>query len=458
MSETSATAGTLRIGRLLLPAGRSLPADAWEARHRGVLYLLAAHAAGLAAFGVALGWPAWHAMLEGGLVAAIGIVAAQRRLSRRARSVVASFGLMSCSAILVHLSGGYIEAHFHFFVMLGVVFLYEDWLPYVLAVGFVAIHHGVVGTLDPHSVFNHPSGISDPWVFALIHALFILGLSAALLVAWNAIERARLSEQDALGKADEMKRQLQLHEKMAALGSLVSGLAHEVRTPLTVVATSAAILEAGARRDPGNPMSGRVLSQAEEIRVSVDRINALVAQLRRFHTLAPEEMRVGPLDPVVREAVSLFARVNRHARALSLEIEDTSPARLHPLGVHQVVLNLLSNAVEATSAETGRIVVRTRSEPGHAVLEIEDNGCGMDERARQKAFDPLFTTKPDGMGLGLHIVRRIVEAHEGSVSVVSQPGRGTTFTLRFPVAAPSVASDASSQVPVRAPSPGAAAS
>ena len=420
------------IGGVAFPSGRSLPADAWARRHKGVTVLLAAHAVGLAAYGLYVGASTAHALVEGGIIALLAILAAQERIPRRARSVIGAFGLMSCSGILVHLSGGYIEAHFHFFVMLGVIFLYEDWLPYVLSVGYVAIHHGVAGSLDPLSVYNHPSAISNPWGWALIHAFFILGLSAALIVAWNVIEHARKAEARASGEALELKRQLHSQEKMAALGSLVAGLAHEVRTPVTIASTNASLIEMAAKKRPDDDLSARVLRHATEIRSSMDRINALVLQLRKFHSLTPDDMRLESLNVVAREAVGLFSSANKSTRRIDVDLDGTPPVRIDVLGVHQIVLNLLANAVDATEPASAVIKVETRADGAEALLAVEDNGVGMDERTLEQAFEPLFTTKKDGMGLGLHIVRRIVEAHGARLTCSSSPGKGTRIEIRFP--------------------------
>ena len=85
------------------------------------------------------------------------------------RVVAASFGLITCSAILVHLWTGYIEAHFHFFVMVGVLTLYQAWVPFLVAIAYVVLHHGLVGVLAPASVYNHPGAVAQPWKWALIH-------------------------------------------------------------------------------------------------------------------------------------------------------------------------------------------------------------------------------------------------------------------------------------------------
>jgi len=125
-------------------------------------------------------------------MAVCALAAAHPALGRRARSTAAVLGLITASAVIVHLSGGVVEAHFHFFVMIGVITLYQDWLPFGLALGFVVVHHSVLGLLAPHDVFNHAAAVRSPWKWALIHGAFVLAASVAYLVNW------RLSEQQAV--------------------------------------------------------------------------------------------------------------------------------------------------------------------------------------------------------------------------------------------------------------------
>jgi diguanylate cyclase len=117
------------------------------------------------------------------------LAAAYPALGRRARSTAAVLGLITASAVIVHLSGGVVEAHFHFFVMIGVITLYQDWLPFGLALGYVVIHHSVLGLLAPHDVFNHAAAVRSPWKWALIHGAFVLAASVAYLVNWRLSER-----------------------------------------------------------------------------------------------------------------------------------------------------------------------------------------------------------------------------------------------------------------------------
>src|SRR5215208_5174262 len=145
-----------------LPKGQLLPEHIWRRRHAAIVWLLWLHVPALFAFGVFQGQTVPHMLQECGLIAAAAWFAASERFSMTQRVVAASFGLITCSAILVHLWTGYIEAHFHFFVM--------------------------VGVLAPASVYNHPGAIANPWKWALIHGGFVLAASVAHIVAWRTNE------------------------------------------------------------------------------------------------------------------------------------------------------------------------------------------------------------------------------------------------------------------------------
>ena len=153
--------------------------------------LLWAHVPVLFAWGMLLGHPLWHSALDVAPIVFCGAVASYPRLTQVSRSSAVSIGLLSCSAIVVHLMNGAIEGHFHFFVMVSVLALYEEWFPYLLAFGFVFVEHGVLGVLAPSSVYNHHAAIAHPWRWAGIHAAFIGGLGLVNLAHWRLNEDAR---------------------------------------------------------------------------------------------------------------------------------------------------------------------------------------------------------------------------------------------------------------------------
>jgi signal transduction histidine kinase/ActR/RegA family two-component response regulator len=173
---------------LAVPRGSSLPGHVWRQRHRGIVTILWCHAIGIGCFSLYTGQSVGHSVFEGGLIGAAALAAAIPLLTRTWRASIAALGLVASSGVLVHLSGGYIELHFHFFVMVGLLTLYQQWIPFLLAIGFVLVHHGVVGVLDPSAVYNHPAAIAHPWRWAAIHALFITAMSIVSLISWRVNE------------------------------------------------------------------------------------------------------------------------------------------------------------------------------------------------------------------------------------------------------------------------------
>src|SRR5688500_18103241 len=158
------------LGRL--PRGRTLPPDVWSARHRLMVGLVWLHVPGLAAFGFARGFDAEHTLLDVLPIVLMGAIAASGHLSTRLRTAAVAMGLLTSSAVLVHLWGGVIEAHFHFFVMVTILATYEEWFPYLLAIVYVVLHHGFATALDASAVYAHAGGETDPWKWAAIHGGF----------------------------------------------------------------------------------------------------------------------------------------------------------------------------------------------------------------------------------------------------------------------------------------------
>jgi diguanylate cyclase (GGDEF)-like protein/PAS domain S-box-containing protein len=178
--------------RAALPSGQTLPDAEWRRRHGALLALLWAHVVGIPAYAVLEGYPAYHAVADAVPVAAFAVLATKAG-DRRLASLLVSLGLLTSSAVIVHLSGGYIEAHFHFFVMIAALTLYEDWLPFLVAGGYVVLHHGVLGVLERDTVYNHGG---NPWYWAAIHGGFVTAAGAAAVISWRLNEdvRARMRE------------------------------------------------------------------------------------------------------------------------------------------------------------------------------------------------------------------------------------------------------------------------
>src|SRR5215218_9904163 len=177
----------------MLPEGRLLPEAVWQRRHRAIVRLCFASTAllVLVAWVRGAGQPAAVAVLVA--VAGPAGLANVTSLGRKGQAAATTLSLMAASAALVHLWQGVTEAHFIFFVMVGVVSLYQDWVPYGIALLMVIAHHGILGTLYPHVVFSHDSQ-HNPWVWAGIHGAFVLAASLAHLAAWRLNEDQVLSD------------------------------------------------------------------------------------------------------------------------------------------------------------------------------------------------------------------------------------------------------------------------
>ncbi|WP_049984782.1 methyl-accepting chemotaxis protein [Halobellus rufus] len=212
------------------PSGDTIPDDRWRKRHRNILLGILAHIPLLFLLGIYEGTesftgaqipelPLSAVVTRVGVVAAVGLLAAWPRFSRRVRSSLATAALAMSSAVLVYFSGGYIEAHFHFFVVMGIVAVYEDWVPFLVGIVFVAVQHGLFGLLMPEMVYNHNAAVTNPFVWAGIHAVFVLMLATALMTNWYSIERSREEARKQLAETEEaeaMKAEAEAREREVA--------------------------------------------------------------------------------------------------------------------------------------------------------------------------------------------------------------------------------------------------
>jgi diguanylate cyclase (GGDEF)-like protein/PAS domain S-box-containing protein len=188
--------------RNALPRGRTLPHEAWERRHTWMLRILWLHVVALPLYGLAQGYSLLHSAghMAGLLVLAVlGMAPLQPRI----RSVMVAGGLLTASALAVHESHGVTEAHFHFFVVIVILALYEDWVPFLLSLAYVVIHHGVMGVLAPHDVYDHADAWAHPWKWAAIHGGFVLAAASASVVSWRLNEDVR---EEALGAERAARR------------------------------------------------------------------------------------------------------------------------------------------------------------------------------------------------------------------------------------------------------------
>ena len=242
-------------------------------------------------------------------------------------------------------------------------------------------------------------------------------------------------------RAEEAERQ---RGKMVALGTLAGGIAHDLNNALVpILSLSELLLDSGTASPEDAEMLGTIVTAAERARDLVRNILAFSRRGARNVITLDLGAIVAKDLPMLRAVIS--ASIQLHYRAPA----EPVPVLADETNLHQVVVNLVSNAAQAIGAAVGRIdiTVAAVDQPDaaggppagrYARLAITDTGPGMDEETRQRLFEPFFTTKPvgEGTGLGLAIVHGIVGSHGGTISVDSAPGRGTTFTIWFPLRPP----------------------
>ncbi len=226
-----------------------------------------------------------------------------------------------------------------------------------------------------------------------------------------------------------MEEAVQRAKRLADLGELAAGLAHELRNPLASISGCVELLRgAQGLSDEDGRVLGIVLRETA-------RLDALLARFLEFSRPTPPARRAADLAVVAGETLDMFA-ADPVSAGVSLErVLAPTPGTFDPDQLRQVVLNLLSNAAQALrdSGKGSRIRVECAPDAGGgAVLAVEDDGPGIDAGVAGRVFTPFFTTKANGTGLGLAVVQRIVDAHGGSVSLRSSPGEGSRFVVRLP--------------------------
>jgi len=236
-------------------------------------------------------------------------------------------------------------------------------------------------------------------------------------------ERERIIREELSIMEENVKRV----EKMAAMGEMAAGLAHEIKNPLASLSGSIQLLrESGHYDSDQNKLMKIILREA-------DRLSSLVNEFLLFAKPQQGRIEVLDLNEILAETLELFE--NDHlCRGRITTIKELSPdinVEIDPGHLQQVLWNLLLNAAEAIEG-SGTIAVKLYSlYNNHACIEITDDGCGIPRSNIKSIFDPFFTTKKKGAGLGLSIVYRILETYSALLDVKSEPGEGTVFTVKM---------------------------
>lgn len=260
-------------------------------------------------------------------------------------------------------------------------------------------------------------------------------------------ELVRLNQDLKEAYAALQAKQLQLIQaaKMASLGELVAGIAHEVNNPIAFVISHLATASKSVERvqlELGASASAVVSEQLQRAHVRIvesangaQRIADLVRNLRTFSRLDEGERKATSISESVTSVLTILE--HRHHGKVTVETHFGYPdlVECFPSSLNQAIMNLVSNAIDAVGPG-GLVGINTGADGDDYVIMVSDNGAGIPEALRERVFEPFFTTKPvgEGTGLGLSISYSIIQAHRGSLDLSPRPGGGTVATIRFPLA------------------------
>ncbi len=239
-------------------------------------------------------------------------------------------------------------------------------------------------------------------------------------------------EFNVMGRAiEERERELVRSERLAAVGKMAAMITHEVRNPLSSIGLNTELLE-----DELGENSSEARDLCRAIHREVDRLTAITEEYLRFARLPKPKLAAEPINPMVG-ALAAFVREDLAARDVKLvtELAPGDPiAQIDAGQIRQCLINLVRNAADAVVANKGgTVVLRTKTSGKRIEISVIDDGVGIPPEVLPRLFDPFFSTKEGGSGLGLALTQQIVRDHGGDLAVQSVAGRGTTFTLSIPV-------------------------
>jgi two-component system sensor histidine kinase HydH len=228
-----------------------------------------------------------------------------------------------------------------------------------------------------------------------------------------------------------LKEQLSRAERMSAMGEMAAGISHEIRNPLGIIRSSAELLKKKvAKIDPSNALPDIIVEEAS-------RLNNIITDYINY--ARPRNPRLNPcrVDDVIEKTLTfLAAQIEEHGYRIEKTCQNPLPEIMGDAPMlHQSFLNLFINAMQAMP-DGGRIGVVLRAEGGQVRIEIEDAGPGIPVDLSDKIWDPFFTTKDKGTGLGLGIVKNIVEAHAGTIRISNREPQGARVMIDLPVRKP----------------------
>ncbi len=373
-----------------------------------------------------------HSVFEWAALIALGAVQiAERPLGAyesQRRALISVCVRLALCYLLVYVTGGIQENSYYLIFLLPIVSAAS-----MFNLGYALIITAASSTLYLsflvyilETYFVPPEGQRELAVRILF--FFISAVLVNRLSAENRLQTQQLAQanRDLQKAQDDVRRS----ERLAALGQLSAGLAHEIRNPLSIISASAELLRDNVSKE--NEVAREV---SGFIGTEVKRTNQLVTRFLAFAGPSKLDLAKGDINDTIRLAIDHFNEAppgDSAAPTIEQSLAAIAEFAHDKTLMESVFLNLLLNARDAMPSG-GIISISTREDGDHAVIEVIDSGSGIPEDKMQDIFNPFFTTKASGVGLGLAIVAKIVDSHGGTVSIENRPNsQGAHFRIRIP--------------------------
>jgi signal transduction histidine kinase len=388
--------------------------------------------------------------------------------------------------LLIHLSGGRIETHFHIFGSLAFLAMYRDWRVLITMTIVVAADHFFRGLFWPQSIYGVISGSEWRWLehsaWVLFEDIFLIqscrqsqeGMRSSARHEAQLVEVNKNLDDKVAQRTEQLIRlqgELVQTDKLASLGQLAAGIAHEINNPIGFIMsnlnslnkyvgtlkmllgnyqTFAATMAVKENQDNYESALQAIQQQEEkehlsflledidnllvESREGTIRVRDIVQGLKNFARLDESQMQDCDINIGLQDTIKIAWNDLKYKCALNLDLGEIPVIHCNPGQLNQVFLNLIINAADAMQDE-GNLSITTRACESHVIVTIQDTGSGIPPEVLSRIFDPFFTTKPvgEGTGLGLSISYGIISKHQGTIEVASTVGQGTTFTIKLPI-------------------------
>ncbi|MEU7818992.1 ATP-binding protein, partial [Pseudonocardia sp. NPDC049154] len=412
-----------------LPRGNTLDEASFRRRHLLLQWVLAAHIPVLFLFGWLLGNPL--GLVLGAAIAPVVVllVAGHFVTQRRVAASCISAGLVWCSIALVAVTHGTIESHFHFFIIIGFIALYQDWVPFLWNILLTGVSHGVGTIFYPALMFNHPAAQRDPWLWAGIHAGAVLFACVGMVIFWRITEDEQ-HEKEELGR-ELVRADAEIGRRQFTSDMLVN-LARRNQSMLYRQLDIINQLEEKEQDPDALAELFKLDHLATRVRRNAESLLVLSGEQPPRVWSAPVSMR-----DVVRAAIAETEDLER----VEFSVDDRIAVAGHSVAdLTHLLAELTENAVRFSPPDTA-VTIRSRpqrAEIGGQVLTIEDWGVGMPDDELAAANELLIRPREVDLSvsqrLGFHVVARLAARHAIEVSLSTTPGSGLTAVVILPAA------------------------